>query len=206
MRANEHLAIVSDNVVLVPYEKFHVPKYHDWMKSPYLQEMTGSEPLTIDEEYSMQLSWRNDDDKCTFIILANTPAAQIDPHQQPCAIYSSDSMIGDVNFYLNNHDNPHEAELEVMIAEQAYSGQGIATDVLKLMMHYAVNDIGVTNFVVRIKESNAASIYIFQSKFGFVEIERSSVFKEVTLRRDVSDDLKNELCAWAEQHSKRIAF
>ncbi|KAJ1784697.1 hypothetical protein LPJ59_006301 [Coemansia sp. RSA 2399] len=203
MRANEHLAIVAPQVVLVPYERAHVPKYHEWMKSPFLQEMTGSEPLSIDEEYAMQQSWRSDADKCTFIILAKNPAAS---SPQPCDIYSTDSMVGNVNFYLNCHDNPHEAELEVMVAEQPYAGRGIATEVLRLMMHYAVNDVGVTDFVVRIKETNDPSIHIFERKFGFVETERSAVFKEVTLRRHVSNAFKTELCAWVEHHSKRVQF
>ncbi|KAJ1964667.1 hypothetical protein GGI12_001269 [Dipsacomyces acuminosporus] len=194
MRANEHLAIIGDKVILVPYEKEHVPRYHEWMKSPFLQEMTGSEPLSIDEEYAMQRSWRMDDDKCTFIILAKDPAAK----PADCSIYDSSSMIGDVNFYLNNVYNPHEAELEVMIAEEGCSGQGIATEVLKLMMHYAVNDVNVTDFVVRIKETNAASIHIFEKKFGFKETERSSAFKEVTLRRSMSDELRADLSKWVE--------
>ncbi|KAJ2763122.1 hypothetical protein H4S06_000275 [Coemansia sp. BCRC 34490] len=162
--------------------------------------MTGSEPLTIDEEFDMQQSWRNDEDKCTFIVLAKTSS------EQPNGLHSIEAMIGDVNFYLNSHDNPHEAELEVMIAEQAHSGRGVATEVLKLMMHYAVNDIGVTDFVVRIKETNNVSIHIFEAKFGFIETERSKVFKEVTLRRQVTEDFKAELNVWSEQNSKRVIF
>ena len=32
------------------------------MKSKELQELTASEPLTLEEEYEMQKSWREDDD------------------------------------------------------------------------------------------------------------------------------------------------
>ncbi|KAJ2355035.1 N-acetyltransferase 9 [Coemansia sp. RSA 2618] len=161
--------------------------------------MTGSEPLSIDEEYAMQQSWRTDDDKCTFIVLSK------DPDAKDCNLLDISRMIGDVNFYLNNADNPKEAELEVMIAEQEYAGRGIATEVLHLMMHYAVNDIGVDDFVVRIKDSNGASIYIFENKLGFRETERAPVFKEVTLRRKVCAELKASLNAWTA-HASRVEY
>jgi hypothetical protein len=39
------------------------------MQSEELLSLTASEPLTLDEEYAMQRSWREDPDKCTFIVL-----------------------------------------------------------------------------------------------------------------------------------------
>ncbi|CAG0884622.1 unnamed protein product [Cyprideis torosa] len=62
MRLNEFTRIVCSKVVLVPYESRHVPKYHQWMKSPELQQLTASEPLTLEEEFEMQRKWREDDD------------------------------------------------------------------------------------------------------------------------------------------------
>lgn len=32
------------------------------MKSPELQQLTASEPLTLEQEYDMQRSWREDGD------------------------------------------------------------------------------------------------------------------------------------------------
>ncbi|KAK9760697.1 hypothetical protein K7432_014998 [Basidiobolus ranarum] len=62
MRKNENLVIVGNTVVLVPYKQEHVERYHEWMKSPFLQEMTASEPLSLEEEYEMQRTWHTDDD------------------------------------------------------------------------------------------------------------------------------------------------
>lgn len=69
MKTNWLTKLVGSKVILVPYREAHVEKYHQWMKSPELLTLTGSEPLTLEEEYEMQKSWREDEDKCTFIIL-----------------------------------------------------------------------------------------------------------------------------------------
>lgn len=52
--------VVGEKVILVPYTAAHVPKYHQWMQDPALLNATGSEPLSLDEEYQMQKSWTLD--------------------------------------------------------------------------------------------------------------------------------------------------
>lgn len=37
-------------------------RYHKWMSDPELLKLTASEPLTLDQEYEMQETWRNDED------------------------------------------------------------------------------------------------------------------------------------------------
>eukprot|EP00038_Savillea_parva_P012175 m.202805 g.202805 ORF g.202805 m.202805 type:complete len:267 (+) comp21917_c0_seq1:82-882(+) len=69
MRDNEFVTLAGRTVQLVPYMKRHVLKYHGWMQSEELLALTASERLTLDKEYEMQQSWRDDADKCTFIIL-----------------------------------------------------------------------------------------------------------------------------------------
>ncbi|XP_073444095.1 alpha/beta-tubulin-N-acetyltransferase 9 isoform X3 [Dendrobates tinctorius] len=63
MRVNEDTVLRGHRVLLVPYDPHHVPRYHEWMKSEELQKLTASEPLTLDQEYDMQRSWREDSDK-----------------------------------------------------------------------------------------------------------------------------------------------
>lgn len=99
MRINANTRIVGQSVVLVPYRPEHVALYHEWMQSPFLQETTASEPLTLEQEYEMQRSWAEDDDKCTFILL--------DPQfpDTPGTGAHGGAMAGDVNVFLNDPDD-----------------------------------------------------------------------------------------------------
>jgi len=47
-------------------------------------------------------------------------------------------MVGDVNLFLNNADNCHCAEIEVMIAEPSSRGQGLGLEATLTMMYYGV--------------------------------------------------------------------
>lgn len=67
---NEHVFLVSPELVLVPYLTPFVPRYHEWMSDPGLLAATESEPLSLEEEYENQHSWLRSTDKLTFILLA----------------------------------------------------------------------------------------------------------------------------------------
>ncbi|XP_052613404.1 alpha/beta-tubulin-N-acetyltransferase 9 isoform X2 [Peromyscus californicus insignis] len=111
MRLNQNTVLLGKKVVLVPYTSKHVPRYHEWMQSEELRHLTASEPLTLEQEYAMQRSWREDEDKCTFIVLdAVKWQAQPRPPEESC-------MVGDVNLFLTDLEDPTLGEIEVMIAE-----------------------------------------------------------------------------------------
>ncbi|XP_077824769.1 alpha/beta-tubulin-N-acetyltransferase 9 isoform X15 [Macaca mulatta] len=104
--------------------------YHEWMKSEELQRLTASEPLTLEQEYAMQRSWREDADKCTFIVLdAEKWQAQPGATEESC-------MVGDVNLFLTDLEDPTLGEIEVMIAEPSCRGKGLGTEAVLAMLSY----------------------------------------------------------------------
>ncbi|KAI0353208.1 acyl-CoA N-acyltransferase [Trametes cingulata] len=192
MRANEKTVIVHQDVILVPYRTEHVAKYHEWMTSAELRELTASEPLTLEEEYEMQRKWQTDEDKLTFILLSGTSfdaAAEGDAKVTPDRLKDL-PMIGDVNLFLKGtpEDEDFEVEVEIMIAEPAYRRRGIAYTALQLMLSYATDPssppplpIQKDRLVARIGDKNEPSIKLFE-KLGFAVTKRVAVFEEVELR------------------------
>lgn len=168
-------------MVLVPYNADHVPRYHQWMSSPDLQKLTASEPLTLEQEYDMQRSWREDDDKCTFIILDKQKWANPSIPEEEC-------MVGDVNIFLTDPSDPSLAELEIMIAVPWYRGKGLGKEVTRMMMCYGISKLGIQKFEVKIGLDNKISIAMFK-KFHFRELSVSEVFREITLGVTVNEAL-----------------
>ncbi|OXB56266.1 hypothetical protein ASZ78_006449 [Callipepla squamata] len=197
MRDNRDTALRGEKVTLVPYTAAHVPRYHEWMRSEELQRLTASEALSLEQEYEMQRSWRDDADKCTFIMLD----AERWPEQ---ARGDEDCMVGDVNLFLTDTEDPTSAEIEIMIAEPSYRGRGFGKEATLMMMSYGVTDLGITKFEAKIGQENKASICMFK-KLHFKEVSVNSVFQEVTLRLDVSDQERQWLLDQTK-HVKRKSY
>ncbi|KAL3572982.1 hypothetical protein D5086_026886 [Populus alba] len=133
------VSLEGEKVILVPYMEAHVPKYHHWMQDPFLLQATGSELLSLQDEYQMQLSWTQDPLKRTFIVLdkelIQAGFVHGDPHVE--------AMVGDVNIFMNDVDDPQVAEIEIMIAEPKSRGKGLGKEAVLMMMAYAVRDLGI---------------------------------------------------------------
>ncbi|KAH8820072.1 N-acetyltransferase-like protein 9 [Xylogone sp. PMI_703] len=147
MLINKNTAILTNAVLLVPYEKSHVVTYHEWMKSEEIQEATASEPLSLDEEYQMQRSWRTDHDKLTFIACLPTTTSSFSglvkkddpPLLKPGLADAPDRMIGDVNLFLSPADEDEEGcigELELMIAPTAMRRKGYGRAAILAFLYY----------------------------------------------------------------------
>lgn len=174
MLINRFTTVVGDKVILVPYRKEHVLKYHEWMKSEELLKLTASEPLTLEEEYNMQQSWLIDSNKCTFIVLDKVKYNETKNEV--------DAMIGDTNLFFIDPDNTLVAEAEIMIAEPSARGKGYGFETMLIMFLYGCEKLNVKHYIAKITIDNAASLHMF-TKMGFVETGRSEVFQEITLEK-----------------------
>lgn len=199
MKVNEHTALLTPRVLLVPYSAHHVPAYHAWMQDPAIRTATASEPLTLDEEYAMQRSWREDGDKLTFIVCV-PPDQQAPPSIQGHGHDSPTRMIGDVNLFLVPDDEDEDGggvvvgELEIMIASAAHQGRGLGAAVMCAFVVYIrqhLDDIlseytastgpkketktRLKHLRVKIGADNARSLRLFE-KVGFVRMSETPNF------------------------------
>ncbi|XP_046993284.1 N-acetyltransferase 9 isoform X2 [Schistocerca americana] len=184
MKINANTKIIGKNVILVPYRAEHVPKYHEWMQSEELQHLTASEPLTLEEEYSMQQSWLHDANKCTFII--------IEKQEFKRSGNEIGSMVGDTNLFLQEPEDSQSAEIEIMIAEEKARGKKYGWEATLLMLCYGCEVLGIKKFQAKIGLDNVKSISMF-SKMGFNKVSESNIFQEVTMERIVDNGWKTWL-------------
>jgi len=102
------------------------------MQDPFLLDVTASEPLSMDQEIEMQQEWRDDERKCTFIILARDilgsedisgEMGEIDvppipseenstvENEYPCLVKETlHAMIGDINLFLSDEEEKIDQE------------------------------------------------------------------------------------------------
>ena len=202
MKRNYEICLVGRTCVLVPYRPEHVEHYHEWMQDPHLLEATGSEPLSLKEEYEMQESWRDDESKCTFIILDRECIDAIPEKQDDDFVARNvKSMVGDVNLFLsdeeekdlaedkahrqsaetiNTTDTRKQAELDIMVAEKDARWKGIGREAACMMMLYGAEELDIRRFFCKINEDNSASLALFR-KLGFEQCDYAKCFRQVEL-------------------------
>lgn len=141
-----------------------MPNYHEWMQDPFLLDATASEPLTMEQEIEMQKEWRDDEKKCTFIILARdliSDKVVVDIPPIPAVVHSDeergdkhqesyqnlieetlDAMIGDINLFLSEEDdynsddeeNFHKQQQQLLHPEQCTPGEELTQAELDIMI------------------------------------------------------------------------
>lgn len=124
----------------------------------------------------------------TFIVLDKQMIVGEFLHGQP----HIEAMVGDVNIYMNDPEDPLFAEIEIMIAEPKSRGKGLGKEAVMIMMAFAVENVGIHTFRAKIGESNQASLLLFH-KLGFQDSSFSEAFKEWTLELPVTKSKRDEL-------------
>ena len=181
MLLNERTMIIGKNISLVPYCSHHVPKYHSWMQDEELLLLTASEPLSIEEEYSMVKSWRVDDDKLTFIAIRSS--------EVPGTVEEEvGRMVGDVNLFLFD---PEVGEINIMVAERNDRRDGFGREILNLMLSYAKQNLKMSMFSAKISRGNIASQKFFLGQ-GFAVVGECEVFDEIHLELSVEEFKSSE--------------
>lgn len=122
---------------------------------PYLQEVTASEPLSLEEEYDMQAQWCADPHKCTFLI------QQYGDSWTEEVKYPYD-LIGDVNLFMHDSYDRTNAEIELMVAMANCRRKGVGVAALCAMMRYGLEHLGITRFFAKISDTNIPSIELFK--------------------------------------------
>lgn len=199
-------------MTLVPYEAHHVEKYHRWMSDPDIQAATASEPLSLQEEYENQASWRSSHDKLTFIICE--PLAAEGDVVSAGAVDAEDRMIGDVNLFLYPYDgddddeessrNQYVGEIDVMVADTDHRGRGVGFAAVTALMEYVHRNAGailgefaagqgdvaeakgkpvLRGLMAKIKEGNDRSVALFR-RVGFTQRGGVNYFGELEMALD----------------------
>ena len=150
----QYLSLSSNSLHIPPHlGPEHLENYHEWMQDPSLLEATGSEPLSMEEEIAMQREWRDDEKKCTFIILARDLINYSDESSEmippppltetmigdgetqtttyPQLVEQTlDAMIGDVNLFLSEEEEEYNSDDEQLNQQQQYTDQSATTELL----------------------------------------------------------------------------
>ncbi|KAF0636053.1 hypothetical protein FPSE5266_03070 [Fusarium pseudograminearum] len=217
-------AISTSKALLVPYEAHHVRQYHAWMQDPDIQEATASEPMTLEEEYENQQSWRTSSDKLTFIVCA--PVTQDVSLVKASTADADGLMRGDINFFLYPFESDDEddttdtqgwvtGEVDVMIASPSHRGQGLGQAAVCALLVYIRKHIDgilaeygakeLKGLMVKIKEGNKGSRALFE-KLGFVQKGEVNYFGEVLMTIEWDEVLKRAWWTGAEKEFREVKY
>lgn len=217
MKLNTTTALSTPKILLVPYTAHQVPTYHIWMQDPTLQAATASEPLSLEEEYDMCRSWREDSDKLTFVICLPIPSGQ--EKVTPKIDDAPERMVGDINLFLfepeaeDYEESVHGkvvGEIELMIARKELQRQGYGRAALLTFIDYILvhwKDIGseysgakgtveLSFLRVKVNETNAGSLRLFES-VGFEGVgDGANYFGEIEMRWKPELETLRDLKGW----------
>ncbi len=187
------MKIKGDRVSLRPITKGDAKLLLDWRNSRHVAKNSFcGHKIT----YAEHLKWfRNlfkDKARIIYIIMTN----------------ASNRAVGRVG--LKNIDLTHKrAELEKMIGEKEFQGQGLATEASKLLLKYAFGQLGLRRIYAKVLPYNLANIRV-NKKLGFKMegiLKKHAFIKnkyvDVLLMGLLKEDFLTKLRSWRSD-DKRI--
>ena len=142
---------------LRPVEEADLPRFVEWLADPEVTRWLAAvgEPPTLDDEYDWWESRRADPDNVMW------------------AIDTIDGgLIGTVD--LRIVPNAARAELGIAIQDKSQWSRGFGTDVVRLVLEYGFEEMGLHRVELHVDEDNARAIRCYE-KCGFV---REGVLRE----------------------------
>jgi len=192
--------ISSKNLLFAPYLKPFIPTYHLWMQDPDTLFLTGSEPLSLEEELTNQKSWLTDPKKYTFIICEKKSEEPLNLKSFEilnCESFSSKidwksiiKPIGDVNLFFHEYIEENECEIDIMIGDKEARGNGYSKDGVIIMMEFGFSFYKKTRFIAKIKSENQVSRKLFE-KLGYEFKREVKAFDEVVYEFDCEEKKKS---------------
>ena len=189
--------ISSPSLLFVPYLKAFIPDYNVWMQDSETLFLTGSEPLTLEEELANQISWLTDPKKYTFILCEVKTKEKLDLKQFQSInselfsekIHWKDVIkpIGDVNLFFHDYIEENEAEIDIMIGDKEARGKGYSKEAVKIMMDFGFRYYQKEKFIAKIKTGNSISRKLFE-KIGFEFKNEVKVFDECVYEFDFNEN------------------
>ncbi|KAM0343049.1 hypothetical protein ACHAPU_008950 [Fusarium lateritium] len=185
--------------------------------------MNTSEPMTLEEEYENQQSWRTSSDKLTFIVCA--PATP-DTSSIKSGTADADALMrGDINFFLYPFEDDDDetadtqglvtGEVDVMIASPSHRGQGLGRAAVCALLVYLQKHIDgilaeygaqeLKGLMVKIKEGNKGSRALFE-KLGFVQKGEVNYFGEVLMTVGWEEVLQKNWWKGAQEDLREVEY
>lgn len=201
------------------------PKTPCWKQQ--IQEATASEPLTLEEEYENQQSWRESHDKLTFILCHPATAAPCarsdegeDEHQTKAFVEAGqvdtpEKMIGDINFFIypsgddeeENGEAPNTegspggivGEIDIMIASHGDRGKGLGRAAVSTFLYYiwSKRDAILNEYARHLSEDGSESARPLGLKFLMAKI-RATNERSIALFKGLGFEQEGEVNYFGE--------
>ncbi|CAF1032533.1 unnamed protein product, partial [Didymodactylos carnosus] len=129
---------------------------------------------------------------CTFIILSKD--------MYETSKNEIESMIGDVNIFINDADDVKYGEIEIMIAEKWTRGKGLGKEAVCTMLRYGIENLHLNRFIAKIGIQNntwMAAVNVYHTSVTTDNLSRHDILQWINNALDANYIKVEDLCTGA---------